>query len=497
MATSIPIVPEDSKLHSFLKSVGPFQALADQEIKALAALLSRWEYQGGETIFSAGDIGTTLFIIEEGSCFLEIAGRTVKHLDPGDLFGEIAVIDTLPRTATVKADPTCRLLAIQALDLEDEKRIAPAGFVKILKELARKITSYVRFGDDFYREMDCLLLQDGGCAPGYDSVTGFLTYYLEEAGRQVYMAREGFKSLVGGQAGDFCSLVNDRELYEKLENLPGVIYTPPLREARGAGFRTERYPEFLKPENQNRAAQNLMERRVRVLIGLGGNGTLAGIKALSGLLPDSVQIFFIPVTIDSDIFGTECIGEHTGVQIGAEKILCYLADARTHQRIYIIEMMGAEGGYHALNSCLGAGADLAVLPSSSYDPALIAGALNRKESAVIVVAEGYKRDKRKEEGYSGNAAEYFREELLKAGLGTRRRAICEGFSRDIRGAAPNYRDITLSQRMARQLTRLLKEGRSRVMPAILAGREYAIPFEEIRTDNSVESGLADLANRLS
>ena len=308
MATSIPIVPEDSKLHSFLKSVGPFQALADQEIKALAALLSRWEYQGGETIFSAGDIGTTLFIIEEGSCFLEIAGRTVKHLDPGDLFGEIAVIDTLPRTATVKADPACRLLAIQAQDLEDEKRIGPAGFVKILKELARKITSYVRFGDDFYREMDCLLLQDGGCAPGYDSVTGFLTYYLEQAGRQVYMAREGFKSLVGGQAGDFCSLVNDRELYEKLENLPGVIYTPPLREARGAGFRTERYPDFLKSANQAKAAHNLIERRVRVLIGLGGNGTLAGIKALSGLLPDSVQIFFIPVTIDSDIFGTECIG---------------------------------------------------------------------------------------------------------------------------------------------------------------------------------------------
>jgi hypothetical protein len=51
--------------------------------------------------------------------------------------------------------------------------------------------------------------------------------------------------------------------------------------------------------------------------------------------------------------------------------------------------------------------------------------------------------------------------------------------------------------MARQLTRLLQEGKNQVMPAILAGQEYAIPFEEIRTDNSVESGLADLANRLT
>ena len=154
------------------------------------------------------------------------------------------------------------------------------------------------------------------------------------------------------------------------------------------------------------------------------------------------------MTIDSDILGTECIGEHTGVQVGSEKVLSYLADARTHHRIYIIEMMGAEGGYHALHSCLGAGADLAVLPSSRYDTALVAEALNHKLSAVIVVAEGYKREERKKAGYKGNAAEYFRDELQKAGLGTRRRVVCEGFSRDIRGAAPNYRDITLSQRMA-------------------------------------------------
>ena len=150
MATSIPLVPEDSKLYSFLKSVGPFQALTDQEIKALAPLLSRWEYRDGEVIFQAGEIGTEIFIIEEGGCCLEIAGRTVKHLNPGDLFGEIAVIDALPRTATVKADPACRLLTVKARDLEDGQRIGPAGFVKILKELARKITSYVRFGDDLY-----------------------------------------------------------------------------------------------------------------------------------------------------------------------------------------------------------------------------------------------------------------------------------------------------------------------------------------------------------
>jgi 6-phosphofructokinase 1 len=497
MSKSLPIDKKDIGLHSFLKAVGPFRDLSDQEINLLAALANRMEYETGESIFQAGDMGTSLFIIEEGLCHLEIAGRTVKHLNPGDLFGEIAVIDTLPRTASVRAAQTCRLLCFQAGDLENANKIDPSSYSKILKALARQITSYVRSGNDLYQEMDCLLVQDGGCAPGYDSVTGFLTYFLEEAGHQVFMAREGFKSLVSGQAGDFCCLINDQDLYRKMENLPGVIYTPPLRDARGASFRTERYPDFLKLENQKLAAQNLTARRIRILIGIGGNGTFAGLKALSPLLPATVKVFFIPVTIDSDIFGTECIGEHTGVQVGSEKILSYLADARTHHRIYIIEMMGAEGGYHALHSCLGAGADLAVLPSSRYDPGRVAEALNHKGSAVIVVAEGYKREERKKGGFKGNAAEYFRDELQKAGLGTQRRVVCEGFSRDIRGAAPNYRDITLSQQMARQLTRLLQEGKNQVMPAILAGQEYAIPFEEIRTDNSVESGLADLSNRLT
>jgi 6-phosphofructokinase len=488
---------KDSRFHAFLKTVRPFQSLSDREISLLAALAERMEYKAGESVFEAGDMGTSLYLIEEGLCFLEISGRTVKRLQPGDLFGEIAVIDTLPRTATVRASQTSRLLCLQARDLEDEKKINPASYIKILKALARQVTSYVRSGNDLYQEMDCLLLQDGGCAPGYDSVTAFLTYFLEEAGRQVFIAREGFKSLVNSLTEDYCCLINDLYIYKKMENQPGVIYTPPLREARGASFRTERYPDFLKTENQRLAAQNLTARRVRTLIGIGGNGTFSGLKAICQLLPSSVKVFFIPVTIDSDIFGTECIGEHTGIQVGSEKVLSYLADARTHHRIYIIEMMGAEGGYHALHSCLGAGADLAVLPSSRIDPGQVAEALNRKVSAVIVVAEGYKREERRTVGFSGNAAEYFRNELQKAGLGSEHRVVCEGFSRDIRGAAPNYRDITLSQRMARQLTRLLQEGRNQVMPAILAGQEYAIPFEEIRTDNSVESGLADLANRLT
>jgi 6-phosphofructokinase 1 len=486
----------DIRLHSVLKSVPPFQRLDESEIRYLASISNRTKYETNEYVFQEGEMGTTLYVVEEGTCCLEIMGRAIKILNKGELFGEIAAIDELPRTATVRTTTPTVLLSLKARDLEKLEESSPASFMKIYKELAKQITSYVRHADALYSDMDTLLVQEGGCAPGYNSVTGYLTRYFETAGRRVFIAREGFKSLVSGTSEDFCCLINDKNLYNKLEQLPGVIFAPPLREARGASFRAERFKNFVKSENQRLAAHHVVARNVKVLIGIGGNGTFYGMNALSKLLPESIQVFFIPVTIDSDIYGTDCIGEHTGVHVGSEKILSYMADARTHHRIYIIEMMGSEGGYHALHSCLGAGADLAVLPSSRHDPKKVAQALKKKECAVIVVAEGYKRAERNEEGFKGNAAEYFRDELLKVGLESNRRIVCEGFSRDIRGAAPNYRDITLSQRMARKLASLVNEGKTRVMPAILANREYDIPFDEIRTDNSVESGLAELANRL-
>ena len=88
--------------------------------------------------------------------------------------------------------------------------------------------------------------------------------------------------------------------------------------------------------------------------------------------------------------GTECIGQHTAVEAGAEKLRCYVADADTHQRCYIIEMMGAEGGFHALNCCIGAGAHFAAL-SAPLPPAQLerlAAAISSRRSTVVVVAEG-------------------------------------------------------------------------------------------------------------
>lgn len=496
MPKEVNFEKNDPELLKLIQNAVPFKALTLEEIKNVITYLKKYEYEADEIVVKEGDIGTAAYIVESGEFLLDKMERVVKIFREGDFFGEIALIDKRPRLGSVKAVSHAVLYSIDGQYLERPDCIPPTTALKIIKGFARMLTTYMREGTALYRELEVLLIQDGGCAPGYNPVTAFISEYLEKAGKKVFICAEGFRSLISNKIDDYRCLIYNSELYKQFDHLPGVVFSPALREARGANFRSERFPEFKSKELQQKAAKTILERNVKIIVGIGGNGTLAGINELSNLLPDDIQLFFVPVTIDSDIYGTECVGEFTGVEVGAEKIRCYMADARTHNRFYFIEMMGAEGGYHALHSCLGAGAHLAVLPSSDFDLQEIAKAMQKQENCVVAVAEGYGREHRKETGYKCSAAEYFRDQLLEAGLTTDKRIICESFSRDIRGASPNNLDIMLAQSMARNLSNLIADNRTRQMPARLSGVEYSIPFSEIRTDNSVESDLAVLANRL-
>jgi len=316
----------------------------------------------------------------------------------------------------IKADPDSELsdiyiIIVSAWDEKEDKikcmaegaddyltkPVDPDELVARIK-VGQRIVSHIKKVElerrRMFEEIDVLLIQDGGCAPGYNPVTAFITYHLEAMGRETYAAKEGFKSLVSGTDEDFLRLVYDPELYKKLDHIPGVFHAAPLSEWRGAQMRSERFKDFVKKTLQKKAAETIKERKVKAIIAIGGNGTFKGTEALCQFLPTSIQVFFIPVTIDSDIAGTECIGQHTGIEMGSEKIRCYMADARTHKRTYIIEMMGASSGFHALHSCLGARAHLAVLPNSVIDYKKVVEALNRRDECVIVVAEGYKREER-------------------------------------------------------------------------------------------------------
>lgn len=487
---------QNSELVKLLKSSLPFSEFTEQEILLLLPHLIRHKLKPGEIVIQEGEPGTSAYVVESGEFCFEKMERPLKVFKPGAFFGEIALLDQQTRMGTVRSLSHGTLLILENRILEKNSPLPDSVLKKIFRGFAKLVTSYMREDSNLYDNMEVLLIQDGGCAPGYNSVTSFISEHLEKSGLKVFITAEGFKSLVRDKDEDYRCLIYHKSLYSQLEHVPGVIHSPPLRDARGADFRSERYREFKQTANQKKAAEAIKNRHVKIVVGIGGNGTFAGIKALSRHSPKKVKFYFIPVTIDSDISGTHCIGEYTGVEIGAEKIRCYMADARTHNRCYLIEMMGARGGYHALHSCLGAGAHLAVLPSSEFDIKQVAFSLSRRDYAVIVVAEGYKREHRQNINFKGNAAEFFKNELESTGTQFPFRLVCEPFSRDIRGASPNNSDIMLAQRMARRLTHLIADGKNKHMPAVLSGKEFSIPFDKITTDNSVKSELAGLANRL-
>ncbi|MCB1173574.1 MAG: 6-phosphofructokinase [Leptospiraceae bacterium] len=497
MAEQIEIRSADHSALDWIRQYSPFQELESTELEKVWPHLKRWRYRAGEEVVQEHVVSTSAYFVLNGRLALIKFDRVTDQFNAGGFFGEISLLDQKPRSGTIVAEIDSDVLEISKACLDELSRTDSVVALKLYRRLALYMTEYVRNSASLYQEMDVLLVQDGGCAPGYNPVTAFVTEYLEKQGRKVFIAATGFKSIVHNHDDDYRCLISDEHEFRHLEHIPGVIHSAPLREARGAAFRTERFPEFKEEALQQKAAVNLAERKVKAVIAIGGNGTFKGIRSLTRFLPEQVQTFFIPVTIDSDVLGSDCIGEYTGVEMGAEKIRCYMADAHTHHRCYVIEMMGADGGFHALHSCLGAGADLAVLPNSEYDHLAIARALNERDGgAVVVVAEGYKKQERKDQNYTGNAAEFFRDEIMKTGVAMKLRLVCESFSRDIRGAAPNNLDIMLSQRMARKVTLMLTAGMTQQMPAVLSGKEYNIPFSDITTSNSVESELASLSNKL-
>ena len=95
--------------------------------------------------------------------------------------------------------------------------------INVGKRISTKVKSTQHEFTKMFEEMEVLLIQDGGCAPGYNPVTAFLTNNLEQFGHKVYCAKEGFKSIVTGKNEDFVRLIYDHPTYKKFEHIKNVF----------------------------------------------------------------------------------------------------------------------------------------------------------------------------------------------------------------------------------------------------------------------------------
>jgi CRP-like cAMP-binding protein len=95
-----------------LASVPMFSGCTKKELQAIAKTVRQIDHPAGSVIATEGEPGAGLFVIEDGTCDVTIGGKLVNQLGTGDFFGEMALLDGGPRTATVTATSDIKLYAL-------------------------------------------------------------------------------------------------------------------------------------------------------------------------------------------------------------------------------------------------------------------------------------------------------------------------------------------------------------------------------------------------
>lgn len=160
----------------------------------------------------------------------------------------------------------------------------------------------------------------------------------------------------------------------------------------GTILQTARSMEFKTPQGQRLAIRNLNNAEIDAVIILGGDGSLTGGHMLA---QQGVPVVGIPASIDNDIYGTDmCIGVDTALNTIVDAIDKLRDTASSHNRAFLVEVMGRDNGYLATQAGIICGAEVVLVPeyetpfdqiSNTVEEAYKRG----KSHAIIVVAEGY------------------------------------------------------------------------------------------------------------
>lgn len=221
-----------------------------------------------------------------------------------------------------------------------------------------------------------------------------------------------------------------------------------LQSARSAEFRTE--------EGRKRALDNLMKEKVEGLIVIGGDGSLTGALALDKL---GFPVIGIPGSIDNDIPYTDMsLGVDTALNNILYAVDCIKDTASSHDRAFIVEVMGRNSGYLASTAAIATGAEFAIIPEVELDLSEMCHQLRQRyeegrTNALIIMAEG-----------AGHAATIA--EGIKHAIGFETRVTMLGHYQ--RGGAPTVFDRLLGSRFGKKSVELLLSGTKGVMVGLAA-----------------------------
>lgn len=257
----------------------------------------------------------------------------------------------------------------------------------------------------------------------------------------------------------------------------------------GTILKSSRCEDFKRGDGRKKAANNLNEAGIEGLVVIGGDGTFQGAKKLGDEW--DIKVIGIPGTIDNDIYGTDLtIGFDTAVNTALDAVDKIRDTAGSHDRQFIVEVMGRDAGFIALEVGMSCGAEEILIPEIKTDLNKIAqrimeGRLKGKTSYIIIVAEGDEE---------GDAFEISHKLHKITGLEYK---VCV-LGHIQRGGAPTATDRILGTKLGIWAVEYLINGESGKMIGEVGGKPLLTPFEDTwKKKKSIDEMYMDWVKILS
>lgn len=312
----------------------------------------------------------------------------------------------------------------------------------------------------------------GGDAPGMNAAIRAVVRVGIAQGLEVYGIHSGYVGMIDNQIHPL-----------NLRDMANII------QRGGTILKTGRSMEFMKPEGRQKGAANLNAAGIDALVCIGGDGSFKGAHALWE--EHQIPTVGVPGTIDNDIFGSDkTIGFDTAVNTALEAIDRIRDTAASHDRLFIVEVMGRNSGFIASHVGLAGGAEEIFAPegNTTVEKAIDhikEGIARGKTSSILIAAEGQKP------GRAYDLADSIRK---KTGMDAK---VCI-LGHQQRGGSPTAADRILASRMGAAAVDALLKGYCDVMIGTEGERLVQVPLDVVtKTEKKMQMDLISLSSMLS
>ena len=304
----------------------------------------------------------------------------------------------------------------------------------------------------------------GGDSPGMNAALYGTVKVAEQHGIRVSGILKGYEGMIDGH---FIPL--ESQQLQKTVHRGGTV------------LKTARSERFMAVEGRQLAFKNLQNNEIDAVVAIGGDGTFKGLLAFSEIC--DIPLIGIPGTIDNDISGTDyTLGFDSAVNTAIENIDKIKDTAESHNRVFIVEVMGRDSGYIAIHSGLGVGADAILIPESGEDFLQLLKKVKDYKSEdgfIVVVSEGDEL-----------GAELVASKIKELNPEVDLRITKLGHVQ--RGGSPSSLDRMLGIRLGSAAVRALLLGRRNAMVGVLDNQLSLTPFEQVVKQHQVNDELQEL-----